>query len=435
MFRKSILASFCLLAFAFAAFAQTAPVRGRVEMMDADGKKVPVVGALIEVFRTDQKGSLPSAKTDKKGYFNFAGFPAGGKFVLSMSGTGLAPELYPNVTAGREDIVILAQAGDGKKWTEAEVKEALSKPSVAGPKNQAPTTSAEEKKKQEEYNKKVAEIKEKNAKVGENNALINKVLKEGNEALNAVNYDLAISKYQEGINADSTHPGAPVLMTNKSIALRTRGVARYNAAIKGSLPLDDAKEDFASAKDSAKAAIDLLNSQTAPTEAAELKNFNDYKYNATVAYVEGMRIFVTKADQSKVDDMIAAYSSYFAIETDPLKKSKTQLVFAQALMDSQNFDMAITEFEKVLVENPNDFKALYGAGLCLVNQGYITNDKAKFQAGANYLAKFIEIAPDTDPAVSKNKAEMKETLESLKKDQNVTAQKPTKGPATTKKKP
>jgi tetratricopeptide (TPR) repeat protein len=431
MFRKSILASFCVFAFALAAFAQTAPVRGRVEMMDADGKKVPVVGALIEVFRTDQKGTLPSAKTDKKGYFNFAGFPASGKFVLSMSGTGVAPELYPNVTAGREDIVILAQAGDGKKWTEAEVREALSKPSVAGTKNETPATSAEEKKKLEEYNKKVAEIKEKNAKVGENNALINKVLKEGNEALNAVNYDLAIAKYQEGINADSTHPGAPVLMTNKSIALRTRGVSRYNAALKGSLPLDDAKDDFAASKDSAKAAIDLLNSQTAPTEAAELKNFNDYKYNAVVAYAEGMRIFVTKADQSKIDDLVAAYENYLSIEVDPLKKAKGQLTFAQALMDAGNFDKAAAEFERALESSPDNVDALSGAGLCLINIGYISNEKTKFQTGANYLAKFVELAPDTN----KYKADAKGLLETLKKEQNITAQKPTKGSTTTKKKP
>jgi tetratricopeptide (TPR) repeat protein len=432
MFRKSFLASILLVAFAAIACAQTAPIRGRVEMIDADGKKVPVVGAIIDVFRTDTKGKLPSAKTDKKGVFTFAGLPLGGVFVLSMSGTGVSPELYPNVKAGREDILITARVGDGKKWTEEEVREALAKPTTTTSTQGGDSgeMSAEDKKKKAEYDKKVVEITAKNAKVGENNDLIRKVLKEGNEALNATNYDLAISKYNEGITADSTHPGAPVLMTNKSVALRTRGVARFNVAIKTSAPLDEAKEDFTASKDSAKAAIDLLNSQTAPTETSELANFNAYKYNAASAYVEAMRLYVTKTDQSKIDDLVSAFQSYFVIETDPVKKAKGQINFAQSLMDAGDFEKAATEFENALVTSPDSVDALSGAGLCLVNIGYISNEKTKFQTGANYLAKFVELAPDTN----KYKADAKLLLDTLKKEQNISAQKPTKT-TTPKKKP
>jgi tetratricopeptide (TPR) repeat protein len=423
MFRKSFLASILLVAFAAIACAQTSPVRGRVEMIDADGKKVPVVGASIEVFRTDIKGKFPSAKTDKKGVFTFAGLPLGATFVISMSGTGVSPELYPNVKAGREDILITATAGDGKKWTEEEVREALSKPTTTSTQGGGSgELSDEDKKKKAEYDKKVADITAKNAKVGENNDLIRKVLKEGNEALNATNYDLAISKYNEGITADSTHPGAPVLMTNKSVALRTRGVARFNVAIKTSAPLDEAKEDFTASKDSAKAAIDLLNSQTAPSESSELANFNAYKYNAASAYVEAMRLYVTKTDQSKVADLVSAFESYFALETDPAKKAKGQINYAQSLMDAGDFEKAATEFENALVSSPDNVDALSGAGLCLVNIGYISNEKTKFQTGANYLAKFVELAPDTN----KYKADAKMLLDTLKKEQNISAQKPTK---------
>jgi tetratricopeptide (TPR) repeat protein len=429
MFRKSILASIFLVALAAIAFAQTAPVRGRVEMNDADGKKVPVVGASIEVFRTDIKGKFPSAKTDKKGIFSFAGLPLGATFVISMSGTGVSPEIYPNVKAGREDILIAAKAGDGKKLTEEEVREAVSKP-TASTQGGPPPTSAEEKKKQEEYDKKLKEVQGKNAKIGETNELIRRVLKEGNDALNATNYDLAIAKYQEGITADSTHPGAPVLMTNKSVALRIRGVARFNTAIKTSSPFDDAKEDFTASKDAAKAAIDLLNSQTAPTEASELANFNAYKYNAASAYAEAMRLYVVKADQSKVADLALAFSSYFPLETDPIKKAKAQVNFAQSLMDAGAFEQAATEFEKALETAPDNVDALSGAGLCLVNIGYISNEKTKFQAGANYLAKFVELAPDTN----KYKADAKGLLDTLKKEQNITAQKPAKSGGTTPKK-
>lgn len=432
MFRKSIFASFILVAFTAIACAQSAPIRGRVEMIDADGKKVPVVGAKIEVFRTDTKGKLPDATTDKKGVFTFAGLPLGGTFVISMSGKGVSPEIYPNVKAGREDILITARVGDGKQFTQEEVREAILKPTTSGTSTQGgdkQEMSSEDKKKKEEYDKKVAEITAKNNKVGENNELIRRVLKEGNDALNATNYDLAVAKYQEGINADSTHPGAPVLMTNKSVALRIRGVSRYNAAIKASTPFDEAKEDFTASKDSAKAAIDLLNSQTPPTDASELTNYNAYKYNAASAYVEAMRLYVVKADQSKVADLVSAFESYFTLETDSIKKEKGQVNFAQSLMDSGSFDQAATEFEKALSTNPDNVDALSGAGLCLVNIGYISNEKTKFQAGANYLARFVEIAPDTN----KYKADAKGLLDTLKKEQNITAQKPAK--ATPKKKP
>ncbi|MEK7855828.1 MAG: hypothetical protein AAB288_07045, partial [Acidobacteriota bacterium] len=59
------------------AFSQGAPVRGKVELKKADGTVVPVAEAIVEVFRTDAKGSLPSAKTNKRGEFSFVQFPVG----------------------------------------------------------------------------------------------------------------------------------------------------------------------------------------------------------------------------------------------------------------------------------------------------------------------------------------------------------------------
>ncbi len=428
MIRKSLFAFFLITALSLIACAQTAPVRGLVEMTGADGKKVPVVGALVEVFRTDIKAKLPSSKTDKKGVFVFAGLPLGADFTLSVSGPGISPITYPNVKAGREDISISASAGDGKRFTEDEVRGG-----AGGSAGGGTTTSggggltADQKKKQAEDAKKLAEVIDKNKKTEDNNKLINRVLKEGNDALNLKNYEVAIAKYDEGISADSTHPGAPVLMTNKSIAYRTRGVDRFNVAIKaGGAGLEEAKQDFSSSAMSAKAAVDLLKSQTPPTEASELTNFNAYKYSAQTAYAEGMRLVATKVDQSQVGEMTVAYQDYFKMEVDPLKKAKTQLVFAQALMDAQDFEKAAAEFEKVLIDNPNDVNALSGAGLCLVNLGYLSNDKTKFQNGANYLARYIELAPDSDPVASRYKADAKGLLETLKKEQNVTAQKPAK---------
>jgi hypothetical protein len=63
--------------------------------------------------------------------------------------------------------------------------------------------------------------------------------------------------------------------------------------------------------------------------------------------------------------------------------------------------------------------------------GYISNDKAQFQEGANLLQKYISVAPEGH----KYRADAVALIETLKKEQNVTPQKgaATKGAATKKK--
>ncbi|HEY9501701.1 MAG TPA: carboxypeptidase-like regulatory domain-containing protein, partial [Pyrinomonadaceae bacterium] len=54
-------------------FAQVGELRGHV-YMQADGKKVPLADAQIDVFRTDVNAKY-NTKTNKKGEFVFAGLP------------------------------------------------------------------------------------------------------------------------------------------------------------------------------------------------------------------------------------------------------------------------------------------------------------------------------------------------------------------------
>src|SRR5688500_2070065 len=147
-------------------FAQTAPVTGMVELKKADGTTEPGVNALVEVFRTDIKGKMPSAKTNKKGEFSFAGLPLGATFVFSVSGSGIKPEIYPNIKAGRENLVINVTEGDGKKWTEDEVRQALT--GGAASQTTAANTSGKlteaQKKEQEDRAKLEAEYAEKKKK-------------------------------------------------------------------------------------------------------------------------------------------------------------------------------------------------------------------------------------------------------------------------------
>ena len=129
MFRKNhftiLFTIVLLLAGSIAAFAQTQPVTGKVVIQKADGSTVPAENALVEVFRTDIKSKLPSDKTNKKGEFSFAGLPLGATFVLSVSAPGAKPGYLPNVKAGNEKLLITLSEGDGKRWTEEEIRAAI----------------------------------------------------------------------------------------------------------------------------------------------------------------------------------------------------------------------------------------------------------------------------------------------------------------------
>src|ERR1700745_2577054 len=98
-----------------------------------------------------------------------------------------------------------------------------------------------------------------------------------------------------------------------------------------------------------------------------------------ITQAESMRLYVTKGDPTQADAGLAAYKDYIAVETDPAKKAKAQVDMAQMLL---------------------------GAGLAV----YATGDKAKYQEAANYLQKFVEVAPDSNPM----KASAKEVLTELK---------------------
>ena len=280
----------------------------------------------------------------------------------------------------------------------------------------------------EEMARKNAEIEAKNKKIEESNAIVARTFTAGNAALEAKNYDEAIKQYDEGIAAD---PDQPALLTQKSMALKGRGVDRYNAAITSkdeaakAPGIEAAKSDFRASAEAIKQAVEVLNAQPVPTDPQEQARFNSNKIAALSTRAEAMRLFVTKVDQSQVDAGQKAYEEYLAVETDPARKLAAQRGLAQMLFDANSFDKALAEYQKILATNPDDTDALVKSGMLLFNIGAMNNDKAKYQEAANYLQQFVDKAPDTD----KLKADAKAILEELKNQQNVKAEKTTATPA------
>jgi tetratricopeptide (TPR) repeat protein len=429
MYRKhfffSLLAVAMLLSGNLAASAQTGQLRGIVTMVGSDGKTVPAVGAQVDVYRTDVSGKYQT-KTDKKGVFVFAGLPFVGEYLIAVSAANARPDVLPGVKAGRDvDYKLTLQPGDGRRLTETEAKGLINTAPAAGASG-ASSESAEDRKKRMELEAKNAEIMASNEKNQKINETITRTFKTGNEALAAKRYDDAITQFNEGISAD---PEQAALLTNRSIAYRARGVDRFNAAIQSkddavkSSSMEGAKKDFKDAVDSAEAAVKVLKAQTAPAEQAALTGYNSNKLAALAARAEAMRLFVSKTDPTQADAGIAAYQEYLAAEPDAIKKSKAQMDEAKMLFESNAFDKAVAEYQKILTAEPDNADALVYAGLSLINIGYTTNDKNKFQEGANYLQRFVDKAPETHAL----KADAKAVLENIKAQQNIKPEKPASG--------
>ena len=410
------------------AFAQVGELRGTV-VMEQNGQKVPLADAKIDVYRTDMKGSYET-KTSKKGEFVFAGLPFVGTYAIAASHPTARPNFLPGVRPGREQrIEIVVTPGDGKRLTYDEVTKAAAAAPPAGG-----TESAADKAKREELAKENEKIAAANKKISESNEVIARTFKAGNEALTAGNtaataknseqavqkYTEAVTQYDEGLAAD---PEQPAILTNKAVALKARGVQRYNAAIT-SKTLDDAgrtsaleaaKSDFKAASEASTKAVTMLKAQTASTDPAEADRVAKNKYAALLTHAESMRLFVSKVDPTQADAGLTAFRDYIAIETDPAKKAKAQLDAAQMLLDSGAADKALVEFQTVLQAQPDNPEANLGAGLAL----YSVQDKAKYQEAANYLQKFVDVAPDTNPM----KDDAKAILAELKSTEKVVPEK------------
>jgi tetratricopeptide (TPR) repeat protein len=444
MFRKNyftfLLAAALFLIGSVAAFAQTAPISGKVEVKKADGTTAPVAGALVEVFRLDQKTKLPSDKTGKKGDFAFAGLPLGARYILSVSGAGISPLIYPNVPAGADNFTITVSEGDGKRFTEEEVRQAIANKSTntTSTETKSSEPTEEEKKAQAEREKQIADYNSKKQKAENNFALVNTVLKEGDAAYKAGNYDLAIAKFDEGINADPNFAGsAPVLLNYKGLALNKRGTDTYNKSLKAdeatkTAARESVKKDYEEAVAASNKALEILKTATS-TDANVQKGYETQKLSALTNRKESYRLMSkTGVERTKGKEALTAYQEYMAAEADAKLKNDAQYELATTLQNSDEFEMSVAEFEKILAADPNNVDALAGIGLSLVNVGYVNMEKdeakgkAQLQQAANYLQKFVDTAPATHPY----KEEAKGIITTLKSQQNLTPQKVT----TTKKK-
>jgi Carboxypeptidase regulatory-like domain/Tetratricopeptide repeat len=425
-FIRTLFAALFLAVFSVAASAQTTQVNGTVKLKQADGTEVPVVGAQIDIYRTDIKSEYHT-KTNNKGQYIHAGLPFVGTFTIVVSAPGARPTYASKqrfTTTQQRDFLL--QPGDGSKLTLEQTKtiDAGGGGGGGGTANtggggSAPSESKEDKAKREELERKVKEVEDKNRKIEEGNTVIARTFKAGNDALSANKLDEAIAAYQEGLAARSDEPA---LLTNLSEALRRRGVNRFNDALKNSdndaktRGLDEAKKDWSAAAESSQKALQVIAAGGSDPQQAAIYAQN--KLAALTTRALAMRLVATKVDQTQAQAAWDAYQEYIAAEPDAAKKAKSKGEALQTLFDAGNIDLAVTHARAILNEDPENVDANRILGLAL----FATGDKAKYQEAANFLQRYVDKALDTDPL----KQSAKESLEYLRTAENV---KPEKAPA------
>jgi tetratricopeptide (TPR) repeat protein len=125
-----------------------------------------------------------------------------------------------------------------------------------------------------------------------------------------------------------------------------------------------------------------------------------------------MRLVATKVDQSQAETAFAIYSEYAALESDPATRSARRTSAAKILFDASAFDRALSEFEKIVAAEPNNYDAHLYLGLAMFDTG----DKAKFQAAADQLAIFADKAPADHPL----RGDARSVVDYLKEQENIT---------------
>jgi tetratricopeptide (TPR) repeat protein len=412
---QAFAAALLLAACGVIASAQVTQISGKVTLKQADGSVVPLPGAQIDIYRTDIKWE-DHIKTNKKGEYQHAGIPFVGVYTVVVSAPNAHPDYIRDVRLSqRPNNDFQLQPGDGSRPTLAEVSAAGA--SSGGGGGSAPAESKEAKAAREELIKKNAEIEKKNAEITNANEVVARTFKTGNDALTAKNYDAAIAAYDEGLAAREE----PALLSNKAVALRMRGAERFNSVINStdqaakSAGLEAANKDWLAAAEAGKKAVDLLNAMPVPTDPNEKTKYEQNKFAAMAAYAESMRLVGTKVDKARAEEAFKIYSDFAAMETDPAKKSQRTADAAKILFDANAFDRAIEEYRKLLANDPENADANLYLGLALFNTG----DKAKFQEAANYLGKFSEKAPDTNPL----KADAKSIIDFLRTQENIKPEK------------
>ena len=396
---------------ALTASAQTAQVNGKITVRQADGTETPAQGATVTFYRTDISGKY-DVKTNSKGEYTRLGMPLGGTYTVVISAPNAQPSFQDNVRLGGQAVNFVLSPGDGRVLTLDEVKALAASAPAAGSGGAAAAApkvdEAEARRLAAERAKEIAEIEKKNARATELNAKLPEILKRGNDAFTAKNYEVALAAYDEGIAAD---PDQGVFHLNKSVALRDRGVSRYNDGLKNKNQAnrESGRADLKASVDVSEKAVAVYRTagkgQAGGAAAGGQKQQNDLM-TALASRAESYRIAMAAGTPGVADAAAKAIEEYIAVESDATKKNKMQGELVKALVESSDTEGSVASFRRMLTADPNNAMAMYGLGMKLsadpakaAEASRMLRDfatKAKGQEFADKRAEAVAVADSLD---------------------------------------
>jgi cytochrome c-type biogenesis protein CcmH/NrfG len=397
-------------------FAQVGRIEGSVVKK---GTTEPIVGAEVQIARTDIKGNY-DIKTDKKGNFLHAGVPYVGTYTIIISAPGFAPYFMTSIRPTGELLKVELEAGDGRKLTLEDVKKIQGSPAGGGAQKQM--SAAEMKKAQEEYDKKKAEIESQNKKNKEDFENMKKYFDQGQQMAANKDYNGAVTAYNEAAKID---PEQQAIWANLALALYNRGVTNLNDSLKDPSKRDPAKQDFNDSVSAIGKALTLVETQLAdPAKGAQAKKSKSQylKIKADSESLLARRLGVAEMATAAVKD----YKEAGDLSDNPADKKSYELKGAETLFDSGKAEEAVAAYQAILTSDPENIEALYKLGLAYASV-------AKFQDSANTLQKFLDKAPETDSRVPEVKAVIKDLV--VGNNLQPPKSEPTRGRAPAKRKP
>jgi tetratricopeptide (TPR) repeat protein len=343
-FRNLALLLGAFVVFAGLASAQTSGVEGIVKGPDGQ----PVKGAVVKFDRTDIKGHY-EVKTDKKGHYGHYGLPLG-TYDITVEIDGKMADKLNKVRTQlgdpmTENFDLKASQQQSQELAHAAATGTLSK-------DQERSMSADQKAQFEKQNK------EREATIAKNKAL-GDAYNAGKAAMDAKNYDDAITNFEKAIAIDANQA---------VIYSQLAGAYEANAAAKPAEAQAMRDKEF----EAWKKAIEL-----APTDAAFYNNY---------------ALALGKAKQ--IPEMQANIEK--AAQIDPTNAGKYYYNLGAVLMNGGQNDPACAAFKKAIDTDANYADAQYQYGVCMVSKATVGPDgKVVPPPGTiDAFQKYLQLKPD-----------------------------------------
>jgi tetratricopeptide (TPR) repeat protein len=408
--RRAVGLGACLAILSAIALAQTTQIEGTIKLKADDGTMKNVPNALIDIYRTDIKGKW-DVKTDKNGHYVRLGMPVAGTFLVVVSGEGIEPTWVNGVRLLSGDPVdITVRPGDGTRMTLEQVQAAMNQQKSGVP--AAPTVSAADKAKIE-LSKKEYESKKKEAEALQANFdQLRTRYNAGVEMMKTNQYQAAMSEFEAAAGGDPGKHAAFAELTYRANANLAEAHYQIGVDLFNQKKRDEARPHFEQAVAAANKALSVATTSPEPAAPTDLIVY----YNILAKNAALLIEFYPLKDTKIVDDTLKSIEKVEVL--DAANKGKWGVIRANMLRFSGRTDEAIAAYKAVLAAEPNNIDAIYNMGLTLLG----STEKATLQEAANALADFISKAPAEDKRVP----DARNSLEVLKNEFKVQAEKPSK---------